>query len=265
MIQIINEPHIQLIGTQTLLLENIEKFLEFNHLGTWQEDAPGKDGERLAEFGGRLCYQATGSKQGRKRNDQYLANIVDSQHFSVIEHAVWTFAISGISRSLSHELIRHRVGMAVSELSQRYVDLSQISFVRPPDIHEVGLAYDIWSNSCQASLTAYEFLVDELMRQTAVEYPDMGTTDRRKHARQGARSVLPNSTETMAVLTFNARALRHIIELRGGDGAEIEIRRLAVALLAQMRVLAPNLFSDLVLTESKDSVPTIRKQVKLYG
>lgn len=258
-IHVITEPKIVVIGKQYVCEEAVKEFLTYNNLGEWFEDEPGTDGERLAEFGGRICYSAFGKKQGRRTNQEYLANILNEAHGSVLEHGVWTFAISGVSRSLTHELIRHRVGMSPSELSQRYVDLEDVQFVLPPDIEFCTSMYDLWETACGSALESYNQLAEALMIKFKQEYPHMELRDRRKHARQAARSVLPNCTETHIVLTANARALRHIIQLRGAEGAEIEIRRFAGYLLEIMQFEAPNLFGGFQLSKGFDSVLVVDK------
>jgi len=258
-VEVIYKPIITVIGRQLIDYGEVSVFLESNNLGQWIEEEPGYDGERLAEFGGRVCYSAFGAKQGRKTNKEYLNNILLQQHGSVLEHAVWTFAVSGVSRSFSHELIRHRVGISPSELSQRYVDLEDVKFVLPPDIPHSTMVFDMWNEACQSALQSYNDLYDALMEEFKEDYPTMKPGDKKKHARQAARSVLPNCTETHMVLTANARTLRHIIELRGGAGAEIEIRRFANALLEIMKKESPNLFGDFWTCDGFDVIPTIQK------
>src|SRR5678809_42615 len=96
---------------------------------------PPSDGETLAEIGGRLCYMSFG--KGRKGNAEYLCNIIEQQHFSVLEHANYSFIFTGVSRSLTHELVRHR-HFSFSQLSQRYVDHCAAPSVRPE-----GLPYEL--------------------------------------------------------------------------------------------------------------------------
>lgn len=189
--------------------------------------------ECLIEAAGRICYQSFG--QGRKTFKQYINNILESRHGSVLEHPTWSFLFAGISRSLSHELVRHRAGWAYSQLSQRYVDEAQTAFVVPPALQEPGmedslaLAAEVW----EQDLLTYISLSGGL----AVDKP-------RKQAREAARCVLPNATETHIVASANARAIRHFIEMRASPYADAEIRRLALMLLDIMREEAPNVFSD---------------------
>src|SRR2546426_1037964 len=106
------------------------EFLEPEHLRVqWQGSASA--GERLAEFAGRICYMSQHNPANRSTAD-YLENIKKQGHGSVLEHAVYVLLIEGISRSCSHELVRHRAGFGYSQLSQRYVDESHAAFVVPP-------------------------------------------------------------------------------------------------------------------------------------
>ena len=194
----------------------------------------GTDGERLAEFAGRLCYMSQRNPANRQTRD-YLENILKQGHGSVLEHANYSLLLEGVSRSLTHELVRHRAGFAYSQLSQRYVDESEAAFVVPPAIIGDPALEAAWQTQIESAQASYVALVTELMARYAwVE----DRVHRRKMAREAARGVLPNSTETKIVVTGNARAWRTMLELRSSEGAEMEIRRLAVALLRVLQTEA---------------------------
>src|SRR5580704_16597079 len=128
--------------------------LEVNYLG------PSTDGERLAEFAGRLCYMSQSNPAGRSTRD-YLENIKRQGHGSVLEHANYTMLLEGVSRSLTHELVRHRAGFAYSQLSQRYVDESRAAFVVPPAmIGDAGLEA-AWRAQIDSAQRAYVALVEQ--------------------------------------------------------------------------------------------------------
>ncbi len=242
---IIREPKVYLVGRQDIDRSGIDRFLD-EHGMTWQTDTE-VGGEQLAEAGGRLCYLSFG--KGRKSNADYLANIIAQKHGSVLEHAVWNFIIAGVSRSFTHELVRHRAGFAYSQLSQRYVDESIASYIEPDIIAGDETLHDVWLRAVEVSHQAYLTLVAGLMDKLAgVD----DKTHRRKLARQAARSVLPNATETMIFVTANARALRHFIEMRGSEWAEVEIRKVALDILRIMQREAPNLFSDYDIVRLED-------------
>lgn len=245
---IFTEPKLTLLARQ--------QFLGAPHI-RWGSDTD-VAGQLLAEFAGRLCYLSFGPEAGfegghkliagRTGNDAYLDNILSVKHGSVVEHAVWTFLFEGVSRALTHELVRHR-HLSFSQLSQRYVDESDVAFVLPPEIREDTPAYDVWHRSCQRANDDYRLLLAEIEKQVEDE---PSRTMRRKRARQTARAVLPNATETKIVVTGNARAWRHFIELRAAASADTEIRRLAVAVLRVLQEEAPNIFGDYRIESRQD-------------
>jgi thymidylate synthase (FAD) len=237
--EIIRQPLITLIARP--------QFLEPTHLPVqWKGEST--DGERLAEFAGRLCYMSQQNPAGRS-TAEYLQNILKQGHGSVFEHSTYVMLIEGISRSCSHELVRHRAGWGYSQLSQRYVDESQAAFVMPPAIMGDAALEAEWTAQVQAAQAAYVAAVDRLMdRYGWVE----NKIHRRKLAREAARSVLPNATEVKIVVSANVRAWRTMLELRLGEGAELEIRRMAVACLRVLRQEAPALFADFEIYESAE-------------
>jgi len=242
---IFREPKVTLLARQ--------EYLGAPHI-RWKSDTD-VAGQELAEFAGRLCYLSFGPDaglegghrliSGRTSNAEYLDNILAVRHGSVIEHAVWSLLFEGVSRALTHELVRHR-HFSYSQLSQRYVDESEVGFVLPPEIEEGTPAFEIWKRSCERALEDYRALLAEIEKQVEDEPK---ATLRRKRARQAARSVLPNSTETKIVVTGNARAWRHFLEMRGSAQAEAEIRELALKVLDVLRAEAPNLFGDYRVVE----------------
>ncbi|MGH7568564.1 MAG: FAD-dependent thymidylate synthase [Gemmatimonadales bacterium] len=223
------------------------EFLEPSHLPVqWKGAAT--PGERLAEYAGRLCYMSQHNPANRTTAD-YIENIKKQGHGSVLEHSVYVLLIEGISRSCSHELVRHRAGFGYSQLSQRYVDESHAAFVMPPAVlGEPGLEAE-WARQVEAAQAAYVRAVEGLMERYA------WVTDkvhRRKVAREAARSVLPNATEVKIVVSGNARAWRTMLELRTSEGAELEIRRMAVACLRALQREAGSLFSDFEIYVADD-------------
>jgi len=255
---IIREPKIYILGRQTLDREAVVRFLR-DHETTWSTDSE-VGAEALCEIAGRVCYLSFGAKKGRKTNREYLENIIASEHGSVLEHAVWNFLIAGVSRSFTHEFIRHRAGFGYSQLSQRYVDESEADFVEPEIIARDPALHTLWMKAIEDCHGAYRQLVEKLAKKVDKVYPEISKTQKRKMARQAARSVLPNATETRIFVTANARALRHFIELRASEGAEPEIRRVAVAMLRIMQKEAPNLFGDYAIFRLADGSEGVRTE-----
>ncbi|HEX7050637.1 MAG TPA: FAD-dependent thymidylate synthase [Longimicrobiales bacterium] len=254
---IFREPKITLLARQ--------QFLGAPHI-RWESDTD-VPGQALAEFAGRLCYLSFGRDAGlegghkliagRTTNREYLDNIRRVRHGSVLEHAVWTLLFEGISRALTHELVRHR-HFSFSQLSQRYVDESDVAFVLPPEIPEEGEAFEVWKRSCERALDDYRTLLAHIETQVQDE---PSATLRRKRARQAARSVLPNAAETKIVVTGNARAWRHFLEMRGAPGADAEIRRLALGVLAVLRQEAPHLFDDYRVVRQENGTEAIETEL----
>lgn len=209
------------------------------------------DASYLVEASGRLCYLSFGkgeidghkSLQGRVGNEEYIKNIIDQKHGSVLEHANFTVLIEGVSRSLTHELVRHR-HFSYSQLSQRYVEESDVGFVLPPEIPNDANSYiySKWLTSCKYALDTYADIHFELLDD--LETLDIPILERKKRVRQTARSVLPNCTETKIVVTGNARAWIHFFNLRGNIHADTEIRRLACVILKLLKDHSPNLFQN---------------------
>ncbi|MFD1148790.1 FAD-dependent thymidylate synthase [Saccharothrix hoggarensis] len=213
----------------------------------WSTDADG--GEALAEFAGRACYQSwTKPNPATATNAGYIKHIIEVGHLSVLEHGSVSFYLTGISRSLTHELIRHR-HFSYSQLSQRYVPERNAAMVEPdviandPELHEKFLA------AAQASVDAY----NELLKGLEEKFSDVpSATLRRKQARQAARAILPNATETRIVVTGNYRAWRHFIAMRATEHADVEIRALAVECLRQLQKAAANVFADFTISALSD-------------
>jgi thymidylate synthase (FAD) len=307
-VKIITEPSVYVLTRQHIDQTELDRFLA-DHNVTWASDSA-VGAEVVAETAGRICYMSFASPRPGG-NAAYLAHIKEVSHGSVFEHAVWTLLFTGVSRTLTHELVRHRAGFGFSQLSQRYVDESVAEYVVPPDLREeVEAGMSVWTCSwfkCQFDRDEYECLMGDKDKLSAAELagiewiysiatahaayvklaekltaklepelarryrenpdlnagdPDQRTSDlgliarnrteRRKAARQAARSVLPNATETKITVTGNCRAWRHLIEQRGSRFAEPEIRRLANRVLDVLQTEAPNLFSDYVRTELPD-------------
>ncbi|NBP84866.1 MAG: FAD-dependent thymidylate synthase, partial [Mycobacteriaceae bacterium] len=207
----------------------------------WETDADG--GEALVEFAGRACYQSWSKPNPRTAtNAAYLRHIIEVGHFSVLEHATASLYITGVSRSCTHELIRHR-HFSYSQLSQRYVPDGDARVVVPPGIDDDPELRALLLAAADASREAYQ----QLLARLEARFTDQsagGTVLQRKQARQAARAVLPNDTETRIVVTGNYRAWRHFIAMRASEHADTEIRRLAIACLRQLGAVAPAVFAD---------------------
>jgi len=244
-LEVLREPKVYLVGKLSIDDRALSQFLDDQDVGQWSTDTE-VAGEKLVEVAGRLCY----TSYARPRpggNAAYLGHILEVGHGSVLEHAVYNLVITGVSRSFTHELIRHRAGFGFSQQSQRFVDESGCAFVEPDAIADDPELHSVWLDAVRASQRAYQALAHGLTRRFAsIE----DKTLRRKKAREAARSVLPNATETKIFVTANARALRHFIEMRSDPAADAEIRKVAVAVLRLLQAESPNLFGDYTIRES---------------
>ncbi|SDF10504.1 thymidylate synthase (FAD) [Blastococcus aurantiacus] len=213
----------------------------------WETDAEG--GQALAEFAGRACYQSWSKPNPvTATNAGYLRHILEVGHLSVLEHGTVSMYLTGVSRSLTHELVRHR-HFSYSQLSQRYVPEHEAEMVEPAVIAEDPELHALFVASTEAALTAYEQLLAGLEQRFA-DGPN--ATLRRKQARQAARAVLPNATETRIVVTGNYRAWRHFVAMRASEHADVEIRGLAIACLRELQRVAGNVFGDFRISTLAD-------------
>ncbi len=187
------------------------------------------DPERTVAMSARLCYSAAGAEQlAEKLSPAQVAKLVDKivamGHLSTFEHASFTFAVEGVSRVLTHQLVRHRIA-SYSQQSQRYVKEHDFEYIVPPTV----------AANPQAAARFAALMGD--IRAAYDELTALGVHQ------EDARYVLANATETKIVVTMNARSLLHFFELRCCSRAQWEIRRLAEAMLAEVRKAAPHLFS----------------------
>ncbi len=204
----------------------------------WECDVDG--GQALIEFAGRECYQSWDKPNPKTRTnfDYITKSILSHQHFSVLEHATVSFRFTKIPRSLTHEFIRHR-HFSYSELSQRYVDMTNVPLIEHPLIRDLTgdhatHAKAIMRASKQSVQADYEDL-SEILTEAG---------HKGKKVRQAARSALPEATETRIVVTGNLRAWRHFIDLRATVQADTAIRETAIDTLRLLEAEFPAVFHD---------------------
>lgn len=209
---------------------------QFNVDDSFGLDEDFNDADALAEFAGRACYQSwSRPNEATRKNADYIHSTVHEKgHESIMAHASVTYYITGVSRALTHELIRHRF-LAFSELSQRYVDMEEAEYVTPPALdgsrYGSDILNDVWSKS--------KFEYTELVNLLEGKYFS------RKQAREAARAVLPSMTETKIVATGSVRAWRDFLKQRWSVHADAEIRNLAGEILKDLRLVAPHSVADI--------------------
>lgn len=211
----------------------------------WSTDAFG--GQALAEFAGRACYQSWSKPNpATATNEGYLRHILEVGHDSVLEHGQATLYLTGVSRGFTHELVRHR-HHSYSQLSQRYVPASKMKVVIPPLFRGVTPVENTIAAKFAGDVKLYEELVESanLLHQLT-----SASTLEAKQAREAARSVLPNCTETRVVVTGNFRAWRELISKRATIHADAEMREVTVMVAKVLKKEFPNVFQDMrVVTE----------------
>lgn len=214
----------------------------------WEPDTDSGP-EALVEFAGRACYETFDRPNPRTAtNAAYLRHIMEVGHGALLEHASATLYIRGISRSATHELVRHR-HFSFSQLSQRFVHADEAEIVMPPLIAEDPELRQLMLRAVDETRFIHQELLDALEEKLADE---PNALLRRKQARQAARAILPNATESRIVVTGNFRAWRHFIGMRATEHADVEIRALAVACLRLLRKEAPVLLGDFEISTLSD-------------
>lgn len=200
------------------------------------------DADWLAEFAGRACYESWNRPNPlTARNADYLRNILARQHFSVLEHASATFYVENVSRTLTHELVRHR-HLSYSQRSQRYVDESLNVGVIPDAMRAISDARLGNDQTVREAVQEQQDRSLELYQQIRDILHDRGHTW--KEARGAARAVLLANSHTSIVVTGNHRAWRDMLGKRWHVAAENEIRKLAGLILLDLINVAPNVYQD---------------------
>lgn len=216
------------------------------------------DGERLAEFAGRLRTMSP-DNPARRATREYLgtlrSQVPGPTGGQALAHAWYTLLLEGVSHALAHDLVREEVGLASSVVEPRYVDTSAVSFVLPPAIIGDAALEAAWVAQMDAALASYTALVDALMTRYA--WLD-DRVQRRAVAREAARGVLPSSVATSVVVTASARAWRALLARHAAEGADLEMRRLGVAMLRVLQDEAPGFFGDFEIHQGSDRREAVR-------
>lgn len=248
------EPEVFLVARPEVDYDAVAAYLRDVGGESWLErldrDQLGNDAQNLAEFAGKICYRSwepgLNPNVRRVRDDQakYLENILRSGHGSVLEHVSFTFVLHNVSRVLTHELVRHRPGTAVSQESLRFVRLDELPFWFPqwaqqdPELMKRATALLSEMEAFQGWLAEHFRLDDDDVKMHV-----------KKHKTSFMRRFAPDGVATGLVWTANIRALRHTIEMRTDPGAEEEIRLVFGKIGEVMRAEAPALFGDYQVTD----------------
>lgn len=242
----VSRPAVNLSGIQGFL-DGFDASLGFQRYLV-DDDIDLGPAEQLCKFAGQLCYLSLGAKRTMNRDaKKYFDNIKSSGHGSVLEHANFTFLFYGISRSVTHELVRHRAGFGFSQVSQRYVSGRVLRFVMKAEYQQNESLRQIAMSRFERMAAEYEADVQVFMQMQSTGATLMTgeqKTDLRKKVQQAAREFLGNTVEAPIVVTANVRSWRHFCEMRASGHAEVSIRALAMRTFECLARSAPVLFDD---------------------
>jgi len=240
------EPKVYLIGETRLLEDELQLYLEEVGAPEWKTDA-NSDIEKLAEVMSRLCYRSW--KPGlnpnvvkvRQGNEDYLKHILEVGHGSVLEHGVLNFILADVSRVFTHELVRHRVGVAISQESLRFVRLTDLKAWAPSCFQNHPKRDEVMEKFVEV----VEYL-EKKQKELAelLDVADQKRFEQKKELTSAMRRLAPDGLATTIGWSVNIRTLRHVIEMRTAPGAEEEIRLVLGKIAEKAKIRYPNLFGD---------------------
>lgn len=245
------EPKVFLVGETRVVEDGLQAYL--NHLGIsdWTSDAS-NDSEKLVEVMGRLCYRSfqPGLNKNvtkiREHNSDYIKNILDVKHGSVIEHPVMNFIFADVARVFTHELVRHRVGIAISQESLRFVRLEDLGQWLPTVIQEDEEAVAIFMKTFKE----LEQLQLELAKHFQLDDPGV-PFDKKKEITSAMRRIAPIGLSTTIGWSANPRIIRWVLEMRTHPSAEEEIRFVFGKVGEIVTQRYPNFFGDFAVEIAK--------------
>lgn len=245
------EPQVFLVGETRIVEEGLQAYLDYLGIPDWKSDAP-TDSEKLVEVMGRLCYRSfkPGMNKNvtkiRKGNREYLANILREKHGSVIEHPMINFIFADVSRVFTHELVRHRVGVAISQESLRFVRLTDLGQWLPVAIRESPEAVEIFGETFR-HLEGLQIRLAELFRLDDPGVPFAV----KKEITSAIRRIAPIGLATTIGWSANPRTIRWVLEMRTHESAEEEIRLVFGKVGEIVTKRYPHLFGDFEVTMKK--------------
>lgn len=208
--------------------------------------------EKLVAQAAKLCYSSVGVEEieeslTEESTEKFINMLMNIGHESPVEHVSFTFAVEGVSRTLTHQLVRHRMA-SFSQQSQRYVKLDQFNYIVPPSIENNEKAKEVFIKAMKQDQDNYGEIVDALYIENFKGLIEQGIDEKtakpkaEKMSIEDARYVFPNACETKIVFTMNARSLFNFFENRCCNRAQWEIRELAMEMYKLVKEVAPTLF-----------------------
>lgn len=265
----LKEPGIALLSKPDVNVKSIKTFLsgfpkDYNFTDYLKDPTNLPPAETLSKLAGQTCYVSFGKgRTWNKDAQRYFDNIITSGHGSVLEHANFTLLLWGISRSLTHELVRHRAGVGYSQVSQRYVSGRVLRFVERLEYQKDKDLHKLFEDRIDRAHKEYSYMATALYEKqekgSKILSGEM-KTDLRKKVQQVSRSILPNETEAPIVVTANVRAWRHMINMRASDHAEVEIRNLFFKIYKVLKQVSPMLFKDFVVAKLPDGTSCVKTE-----
>lgn len=245
------EPKVFMWKTDTILLDELIKWMEHVRGKAVFDHLEGSDPEKVIELAARNCYLSfdvglnPNVTKVREDSTEFHHNYLQHSHGSVMEHSTATFSFEDVSRVFTHEIIRNRAGLAFSQRSLRYIRLDELRFWIPPEIQENAEAYGLFLRT----IVKLQMAQRELSRIFDIDNQSM---HRKKQLTSAFRRIAPIGLATGIVVTFNMRALRHVIVQRSSPAAEIEMRTVfnEVGHIAKKRW--PMIFQDFTEVHDED-------------
>lgn len=270
-------PRVFHLATTTVVPEH-QEYLDHIGAGGWTTDAD-DDHARLVELAGRSCYMSFGAginknvTRTRSGNHNYIGQgILDTKHGSVLEHAYDTFALVGVSRIVTHELVRHSVGTGYSQESGRFVRVDDIRYYMPEALSDDHL-WDVYHDLVEAGHVADNFewwaqgvrqrFVDGMEQaqastsglEQALGLDHLKDFGKKKRLQSAIRRLAPNGMLNTIVMTGNHRAWRHIVSARTDGHAEEEIRLVQHMIFERLKVMHPAIYQDAIVTPTAGVLP----------
>lgn len=246
------EPKTYIVSLGEGFDSNFYDFLKGNQI-KWRPDPDISFIENVYEFAGRLCYESWEKEDGtfdnknitkvRIGNEKYLDNILSVEHGSILEHGGIIILFNNVSRVFTHELVRHRVGVAMSQTSGRYVRHDNIKFWIPPSLKKV-------ESTISRAILNIETAIGSMSHDFDLNNPKLDFTEKKKIT-SALRRITPNGIANNILFSFNGRSLRHIFQMRSSKHAEEEMQIVFGDLIKKLKERLPNLLQDIHLDEDK--------------
>ncbi len=257
-------PRVHLIAQTNLNSGGMADFIADVGAKDWHTDTT-NPAQYLIEVAGRLCYKAFGVdlnpniSRVREGNEKYIGNIISSGHGSVLEHATCTFAVLGITPVFTHELVRHRVGTAYSQVSGRYCRIDELGFFWPGALGEGALLDHLGGAAeARAPISVVARMGDDLLKDMEefqrefarlLNMDEMKDFNLKKRLTSFQRRFAPYGLETGIIFTANHRMIRHMIGMRTSPHAEVEIALVFNEIASQMEEDFPAIYQDMIYSD----------------